>query len=128
MIDIEQFKDKIAGLNVVKTFPASGQKQVYLISTNDYGTVILKIIKNMDERIAREIDIVTKNNISDVPKIILLDSIDIDSEKYFYILEEYIDGENLKEILKRGSLPLNDCLKLLESLLFVVLVSNCINK
>jgi len=127
MITADHLIGKIQGLEVIKTFPATGQKQVYLVKTCEYGTVILKIVKNMDERIAREIEIVTQNDFRDVPKIIINDSIEINGEVYYYIIEEYIDGQNLKEVLQNGAMKLPDCMKLLRSLLETVVELETIN-
>lgn len=60
---------KYPSLRVIKTYPESGQKWVYLVDVDAYGVVMLKIIKRMDERIHREIDIVNQNDIPGVPKI-----------------------------------------------------------
>lgn len=119
MITIEQLKGKVQGLEEVKKFPATGQKQVYLVKTDQYGQVILKIVQNMDERIIREIDIVTQNNITNVPKIVFSDTIEVNGESYFYLLEEYVNGQNLKEVLQNGAMKLSDSLNLLEYLLKV---------
>ena len=120
MLMIEQLKSKIKGLKEIKKYPASGQKQVYLVSTDEHDAVILKIIENMDDRIQREIDIVTKNDITDVPKIIMFDYIEYDNNKHFYILEEFIDGKSIKEVLCDGAMNLSDSINLLEGLLTTV--------
>lgn len=107
-------------LKVIKTYPESGQKFVYLVNIDGYQTVILKIIKNMDERIKREIDIANNNDIPGVPKILLLSSFQYNGEEHFFLIEEYIEGETLKNILKNGPLDLKQSLVLLESLLITV--------
>lgn len=117
---IDELRRTISGLKILTTYPVSGQKQVYLISTDNYGKVILKIINNMDERIKREIDIVNLNSITGVPKVIILDAIEIGGVKYYYLLEEFVDGENLKTILSRGALSVAASVKLLEDMLKVV--------
>ena len=106
---------------VLKTYPESGQKSVFLLSTSDYPKVILKIIKEMNERVKREIDIVNDNDIMGVPKIFSLDSLTVDGTEYHYLLEEYISGNNLKEVLlKEGTLAVNTVLCLLDYLLQIV--------
>ncbi len=124
---VDDLKSKIKGMEVIKAYPPSGQKQVYLVNTDDYNTVILKIIKNMDERIEREIDVVNSNNITGAPKILLFDNIDINAEKYYYLIEEFIDGETLKSVLSKGALPVKESLILLEELLQVVVELEKIN-
>lgn len=120
MIIINELTKKYNSLTVLKKFPESGQKQVYLVQLDDYGTVILKIIKKMDERIRREIDIVNQNDLPGVPKIKEISSIQADENEYFYMFEEYIEGETLTNRLEKGAISLADSLKLFESLLIVV--------
>lgn len=55
---IEKFNVK----EVIKRFPKSGQKQVFLVNHLQYGEVVLKLVQSGDERIKREIEIVTKND------------------------------------------------------------------
>ena len=111
---------KLNNATVLKTYPESGQKSVFLLSTSDYPKVILKIIKEMNERVRREIDIVNDNDIMGVPKIFSLDSLTVDGTEYHYLLEEYISGKNLKEVLEDGTPEVNTVLCLLDYLLQVV--------
>lgn len=117
---INELTKKYPSLRVIKTYPESGQKQVYLVSIDTYGEVMLKIIKRMDERIRREIDIVNQNDIPGVPKIKEISSFPYNGEDHYYLFEEYIDGETLSDVLKRGPLDLPQSLKLFESLLIIV--------
>lgn len=117
---IDELAKKYPSLTVLKKFPESGQKQVYLVQLDVYGTVILKIVKRMDERIRREIDIVNENDLPGVPKIKEIASIKVGEDEYFYLLEEYIKGETLTNRLKNGAIPLVESLRLFESLLIAV--------
>lgn len=117
---IDELKKKHPSLTILKKFPESGQKEVFLVQLDSYGTVVLKIVKEMNERIRREIDIVNQNDLPGVPKIKEISSIELDGNDYFYLFEEYIAGETLTNRLKKGAIPLADCLKLLESLLIIV--------
>jgi len=117
---LSELAKKYPSLKVIKAFPESGQKQVYLVSIDDYGVVMLKIIKRMDERVRREIDIVNDNDIPGVPKVKVFSSFEFGGEEHFYLLEEYIEGETLAEVLQRESLDLRRCLSLFEYLLIVV--------
>ena len=112
--------NKLNNATVLKTYPESGQKSVFLLSTSDYPKVILKIIKEMNERVRREIDIVNDNDIMGVPRIFSLDSLTVDGTEYHYLLEEYISGKNLKEVLEEGTLAVSTVLCLLDYLLQVV--------
>lgn len=117
---INELLKKYPSLKVIKAYPESGQKWVYLVDLDMYGVVMLKIVKKMDERIRREIDIVNQNDIPGVPKIKELSSFQYNGEEHYYLFEEYIDGETLTDILRRGPLGLPQSLKLFESLLIIV--------
>lgn len=117
---IDELTKTYPSLRIIKAYPESGQKWVYLVDLDTYGVVMLKIIKKMDERIRREIDIVNQNDIPGVPKIQEISSFDYNGEKHYYLFEEYIDGETLTDVLRRGSLSLPKSLKLFESLLIIV--------
>lgn len=117
---IDELTKKYPSLVVLKKFPESGQKQVYLVQLDVYGTVILKIVKKMDERIRREIDIVNQNDLPGVPKVKETSSVQIGEDEYFYLFEEYIEGETLTNRLKKGAIPLVESLQLFESLLIAV--------
>lgn len=116
----KEFKKEYPSLRIIKEFPESGQKQVYLVEIDEYGVVILKIVKRMNERVKREIDIVNNNDIPGVPKIKAFSSLISDGKEYFYIIEEYIKGETLTDVLERGAIDIWQCLKLFEYLLIVV--------
>lgn len=117
---IEELKKYYNDLKILKTYPDSGQKWVYLVELEEYGIVILKIIKNMNERIQREIDIVNQNDIPGVPKVLLFSKFVHNGVEYYYIFEEYIRGESLTKVLKKGPLEMDKCLVLLEDLLKTV--------
>ena len=44
---IDELVKKYPSLKVIKTYPESGQKWVYLVYIDAYGVMILKIIKKM---------------------------------------------------------------------------------
>ncbi|GAB1475524.1 hypothetical protein MASR2M70_03560 [Bacillota bacterium] len=117
---INELIKKHPSLKVIKTYPESGQKIVYLVSIDGYGEVILKIIRKMDERIQREILTVNENFIQGVPQIMQVSSFQYNGEETHYLIEEYISGDNLTNVLKKqGKLQLKQSLKLLEDLLKV---------
>lgn len=115
---IENFKLK----SIIKKFSESGQKDVYLVESEEYGKVILKIITKVDERVKREIQIVTKNNFENVPKIFKSDSFEIAETKGLYIYEQYIDGYSLRDLLNdKGRLSFNEAINLCETMLSILL-------
>ena len=84
---------------IIKKFPQSGQKQVVLVRHRTYGQVVLKIVEGQSERVVREIQIVTENQFPNVPKVLEVDTYSIDSRQGIYLLEEYIEGIGLKEMV-----------------------------
>lgn len=82
----------------IKSFPSSGQKSVFLVKCNRTGEEkVLKIIfQNNIERVIREIEIQKKYNFSYAPRIL---QYDVYNNESLYILEEYIPGKNLREII-----------------------------
>lgn len=117
---IDELQKQYPLMCILKQYPISGQKWVYLVSTEQYGNVILKIIKKMDDRVKREIAILNENNIPSVPKILETGVFDYNGEKHGYYFEEYIEGESLSEVLKRGALPIRQALHLMQDLLTIV--------
>ena len=105
---------------ILEFFPKSGQKQVVLVQHKRYGKVVLKIVKNQNERVAREIQIVTENNFPNVPKVLEVNTYDIDSQKGLYLFEEYIEGTGLRSITDNGIMNLPDAMDLTEQLLQVI--------
>lgn len=107
--------------SIIKVFPKSGQKRVLLVNHKKYGDIILKIVEGIDERIKREINIITNNNIQSVPKILEINTYQYNGEKGIYLYEEYIDGLTLRKILDRGTMTLIDSLIFTESMLNILI-------
>lgn len=105
---------------IIKNFPRSGQKQVVLVKHKTYGQVVLKIVEGQNERVVREIQIVTENQFSNVPKVLEVDVYNIDSQQGIYILEEYIEGKGLKEIIGSRKMNIQDAMDLTEQLLHII--------
>ena len=104
---------------IIKKFPQSGQKQVVLVRHRTYGQVVLKIVEGQSERVVREIQIVTENQFPNVPKVLEVDTYSIDSRQGIYLLEEYIEGIGLKEMVA-GKMNLSEAMDLTEQLLRVI--------
>lgn len=118
---------KIVG-KIIKEYPNTGQKKVFLTEYFDGTIVIAKIVKSGDERIKREIEIVTENSIPNVPKIIeLKEFTNASGENFLCIIEEYIEGDSLQERLSKTNLNLNEGIKLLRTLLEISVVLEKIN-
>lgn len=83
-------------------YKSAGQKVVYKANSEEYGNVVIKVIRpNQNvQRIFREIEIV--ESLSDVTtsKIFKHGSLFCDEIEYLYIIESFIDGQNLREHLE----------------------------
>lgn len=75
---------------IVSKFPKSGQKQALLVKHNQYGLVMLKIVDGNNERVKREIQIVSENNFRYVPQIMEVNEFDINGQKGIYIYSKSI--------------------------------------
>ncbi len=122
MITKKEIEKLLTDEVVVKEYPNSGQKKVFLVQ-NINGYKIIKILKHGDERVLREIEIVTQNNIPNVPQIYdVKEFTDSAGENYNYIVEQYIEGETLNDKLKFGKLDIAQGVKLLKTLLNIAVV------
>ncbi|HBF7552328.1 serine/threonine protein kinase [Clostridioides difficile] len=80
----------------------------------------MKLVQSGDERVKREIEIVTENNFYNVPKVICVGNYDSSEECGIYILEQYIQGMSLREIIKEKSITLSEELVLAETMLKII--------
>jgi len=108
MLSIKEIEGLYGGLSVLKEYPPSGQKKVLLVKHKTHGEVILKFVLDNDDRVQREIQIVTKLDLDNVPKILDVENVTISGESYLLILEQYIEGPTLDEKLKTGKLSTAD--------------------
>ncbi|MCX6061816.1 MAG: protein kinase [Campylobacterales bacterium] len=108
------------GLSQCEMIKEAGQKIVYKAISDEFGTVIVKIVKpNQDlRRVLREIEIIKNIKALNTSKIFKNDSIDCEGTEYLYIIEEFIDGENLREYINRvGSIHCGEVCEFLNSML-----------
>lgn len=115
-----QIENQIPDIKIVDRLNPGAQKDVYKIKSKQYGNCVLKIVKAEanDDRVIREIEIVTKYDIPNVPKIYGAGKIRIDGNECIYIIEQLINGSSLRETLvKRKKLNLKEAYNLLEMLL-----------
>ncbi|NSW92086.1 MAG: serine/threonine protein kinase [Firmicutes bacterium] len=123
MISKSELVELLEDCIIVKEYPDSGQKKVFLVNNKDSGLEIVKVVKFGDERVLREIEIVTQNHIPNVPKIYRVQEFNSSSgDKYICIIEQYIEGQTLQEKLKDGKLSIIEGIKLLETLLNITVV------
>ena len=81
---------------------------------------MLKIVDGKNERVKREIKIVSENNFENVPRIMEVNEFDVNGQKGLYIFEEYIEGESLRNYLDNNKMGLEEALKLTEQILKII--------
>ncbi len=107
-------------LSDLKELKTGGQKAVFDVRHQEYGNVVLKIVihSGVDPRIQREIEIVKSNSFPNVPEIHEVNTVIIDGSTFCYILEQRIEGTDLRSVLGTGrKLPLAQVLRFLECML-----------
>lgn len=106
-----------------------GQKAVFKADDQDYGVVCIKIMlpEGSGERLYREIAIVSSNDFPNVPKIYSHGISNINNSNWIFIVEEYIEGLDLRAILNGGQrLSVSESIKLIGDLLnTVIALENC---
>lgn len=118
MIDISCL-EKI-GLSNPVVLKEAGQKVVYKTTSNEFGIVAVKVIKpnQNTDRIFREIDIIQNKPDIKTSKIYKYATLICDDIEYLYIVEEFIDGGNLRDYLEKlGTIPFEEVCKFLQTML-----------
>ncbi len=117
MIDISCLE--YIGLSECQKLKEAGQKVVYKAISDEFGTVAVKVIRpnQNTDRIFREIDIVQSKAEIKTSKIFKHDTLTCDGIEYIYIIEEFIDGENLRDYLERlGTIPFDEVCRFLQTM------------
>jgi len=118
MIDISCLEE--IGLSNPIVLKEAGQKVVYKAASDEFGTVAVKVIKpnQNTDRIFREIDIIQNKPDIKTSKIYKYDTLTCDKIEYLYIIEEFIDGGNLRDYLEElGTIPFEEVCKFLQTML-----------
>jgi serine/threonine-protein kinase len=101
----------------------AGQKIVYKANSKKHGSIVLKLIKpNQDlERIFREIEILKSLNDVQTSKILEDGTLSLENEKYLYIIESFIEGEELRAYMARiGKAPFDEVCKFLQTMIEII--------
>lgn len=123
MPNAEMVKRILPNATEIFEIKTGGQKTVFRARDNDYGTVVVKIMlpDGAGDRLNREIDIVSSNDFPNVPKIYNHGTFDIDENQCVFIIEQYIEGFDLRGLLnKNGRLTIEETIGLIEGLLETV--------
>lgn len=120
MISLADVQALFPQLTNVTDFKVGGQKSVYRAVHKDFGDIALKLISsdNDFERIEREINVVKRLSIANVPKIFETGYVDCSGGKLFYIFEQFVKGVSLRDKYPHGNKMVKDeAVALLDSLL-----------
>jgi serine/threonine-protein kinase len=79
-----------------------GQKEVYGATHPIFGSVVIKLFFKTDARSQRELDISADSDFDCVPKIFETGHISYAGVDTLYVIEQRIDGEELRKRLQRG--------------------------
>ncbi|MDI6815812.1 MAG: serine/threonine-protein kinase [Actinomycetota bacterium] len=104
----------------ISEIKVGGQKAVFLATDMSYGVVVVKIMlpNGSDDRFKRELEIVSSYAFPNVPKIYSHGHCTVGEVQYLYIIEQYISGVDLREVLnKQKTLTTEEAICLLGSLL-----------
>lgn len=120
---IDEAKISSLGLSNITLLKNAGQKIVYKATSQEYGSVVLKIIKpNQDlERIFREIEILKSLNDIQTSKILEDGTLPIDNDEYLYIIESFIEGEELRTYMTHtGKIPFDEVCMFLQTMIGII--------
>ena len=99
---MRDFKELEATLSNLVQIARGGQKVVYSATHPTFGSVVIKLFFKTDARSQREIDIGSEINFDCVPKIHETGHVTYVGSDTLYIIEQRVDGEELRKRLVRG--------------------------
>lgn len=126
MVALAEVCRKFPQLTNVVGFKTGGQKSVYRATHPAYGEVALKLIspQTQFERVEREIDVVKRLGIANVPQIYETGYVDFSCGKIFFMLEQYVDGVTLREKYRaqnaQAKMSKDEAVNLLRTMLDVI--------
>jgi len=99
---MRDFDEMKASLRNVTQLARGGQKVVFSALHPQYGDVVVKLFFKTDARSQREIDISESLAFDCVPKIFETGRVIYEGVDTLYVIEQRVDGEELRERLERG--------------------------
>ena len=99
---MHSFDDLKASLSNLVQIARGGQKVVFSAIHPIYGNVVLKLFFKADARSQREIDIGENGGFDCVPTIYETGHVIYDGLNTLYVIEQHIDGEELRKRIERG--------------------------
>ena len=122
MNDVSAAFPTVSGLQPIAR---GGQKIVFRGAHQNHGDVVVKLLLSAqtDPRVEREIAIATNCQVPNTAQLYESGSVTICGNDVAYLIEEFIQGETLRQVLQReGKLSLARTLALLESLLDTAII------
>jgi serine/threonine-protein kinase len=122
-INADTISEYFQNINEISHIATGGQKSVFKGKHDQYNDIVIKAINNpkTDQRIKREIEIITQNNLSNVPKIYEYKVLNINNQETLFIIEQYISGNNLRVLLQqKGTFRFVDAVAVLHQLLSII--------
>ena len=87
----------------VERIAKGGQKIVYSAKHEKFGDVVVKICFKKNERLLREIELVSSGQFINTPKIFETGLVEYDEDETIYIVEQKVRGRELSNIIAQES-------------------------
>jgi len=117
-LDLSTIERNIQHIRDLRPIAQGGQKIVFRAVHDDHGDVVIKVILEPNERIRREIDIAINCSIPNTVPLFKWGSFEHNGYSVIYIIEEYLEGVNLRDEMKvNGRLATRQVLMLIDTLL-----------
>lgn len=98
-------KNEFVDISNLREYDSGGQKIIFKGVHKKYGDIVLKLIKmnsdNTKKRALRELEIAKNLSGNYYATVYSFGNLLYNQENYMYVIEEFIDGETLRKILKR---------------------------
>jgi serine/threonine-protein kinase len=130
-VDIQWLRKTFTDLSEITPLEAGGQKWVFRCINSDHRPCVLKLIKPGAARyLDRELEAVSRLGqipSANVPQIYGYNTISSQIGELIWLLEEYVNGSDLYEILRHGSLNRTQLLRLASDLVSIVKDAESVN-
>ena len=123
-IPINQLRDEFPDLELINHVSTGGQKAVYRAKNDTGEDIVLKILsvesREQAQRASREVE--AMNRIGNSKLVDLKDSFEkrINDDLYFIMIEDYIEGETLRDIIDMGEYSIDLGIKVITDLIDVL--------
>jgi serine/threonine-protein kinase len=130
-VDIQWLRENFADLSEITPLEGGGQKWVFRCLNADHRPCMLKLIKPGAARyLDRELEAIARLGqipSANVPQIYGYNTISSQIGELIWLLEEYVNGIDLYDILCRGPLNRNHILRLASDLISIVKDAESVN-